>query len=58
MNFDERWSNGRVKLICQYKCTVADATEYVINILKLGGWTGETAVKAAWIGKEAIFRLH
>ena len=43
-------------LFVNIQCTVADATGYVINILILGGWTGETEVKAAWMGKETIFR--
>ena len=56
MNFDERGSNGRVELICQYTVyRLAGATAYVINVLILGQWTEETKVKVAWMGKEAIF---
>ena len=50
MNFDEHGSN---LLFSSIQCTVADATGYVINVLILGGWT---EVKAAWMGKEAIFK--
>ena len=43
-------------LFVNIQCTVADATGHVINVLILGGWTGETEVKVEWMGKEAIFR--
>ena len=43
-------------LFVNIQCKVPDATGYFINVLILGGWTGETEVKAAWMGKEAIFR--
>ena len=42
-------------LFVNIQCTVAVATGYDINVLILGGWTGETEVTGAWMGKDAIF---
>ena len=47
---------ARLNLFVNIQCNVADSTGYVIKVSILGGRTGETEVKGAWTGKEAIFR--
>ena len=38
-------------LFVNIQCTVADAKRYILNLLILGGWTGETEVRGRGWGK-------
>ena len=56
MNFDERGSNDRLKLICQYKVYSGRRNMICYKSTNTGQVDRKTKVKGACTGKEAIFR--
>ena len=51
MRFDERVSNDRFKLICQYTVYSGRRNRICYKRINLGGWTGETEQKGRGWGK-------